>query len=38
MMTYFDTQSDRLFFTRVNGQRLDAMREQIEHWDKATIN
>ena len=30
---YFDTRVDRLFFTRVNGQRLDAMREQIEHWD-----
>jgi hypothetical protein len=26
-----------MFFTRENGQRLDAMREQIEHWDK-TIN
>lgn len=30
---YFDTRFDRLFYTRVNGQRLDAMREQIEQWD-----
>jgi adenine-specific DNA-methyltransferase len=30
---YFDISVDRLFFTRVNGQRLDAMREQIEQWD-----
>lgn len=34
---YFDTRIDRLFYTRVNGQRLDAMREQIEQWDIAQL-
>jgi adenine-specific DNA-methyltransferase len=34
---YFDIQVDRLFFTRVNGQRLDAMREQIEQWDNEQL-
>ncbi|MBK8327380.1 MAG: DNA adenine methylase [Moraxellaceae bacterium] len=34
---YFDIGVDRLFFTRVNGQRLDAMREQIEQWDDAQL-
>ena len=35
--TYFDTQVDRMFFTRENGLRLDAMREQIETWDEAQL-
>ena len=35
--TYFDTQVDRMFFTRENGLRLDAMREQIEIWDEAQL-
>lgn len=30
----FDPDVDRMFFTRFNGQRLDAMREQIEDWDR----
>ncbi len=34
---YFDLNKDRLFYTRVNGQRLDAMREQIEHWDSLQL-
>jgi adenine-specific DNA-methyltransferase len=34
--THFDTQSDRMFFTRENGLRLDAMREQIEAWDETS--
>jgi len=28
----FDIQRDRLFYTRENGQRLDAMRHQVEVW------
>ena len=34
---YFDTRVDRLFYTRANGQRLDAMREQIEWWDEQQL-
>ena len=35
--THFDTQSDRMFFTRENGLRIDAMREQIEAWDETQL-
>ncbi|PTQ90319.1 DNA adenine methylase [Agitococcus lubricus] len=34
---YFDIRVDRMFFTRFNGQRLDAMREQIEQWQQAQL-
>ena len=30
-----DPDRERLFFTRVNGRRLDAMREQIAEWEAA---
>ncbi len=28
----FDTRTERMFYTQENGQRIDAMREQIETW------
>lgn len=29
----FDVSRDRMFYTRANGMRMDAMRDQIELWD-----
>jgi adenine-specific DNA-methyltransferase len=35
----FDTATERMFYTRANGMRIDAMREKIRAWEKAgTIN
>ncbi len=34
---HYDVRFDRMFFTRANGLRVDAMREQIESWDKAQL-
>ena len=30
----YDIEVDRMFYTRENGQRLDAMRHQIEQWEQ----
>ncbi len=30
-----DPERERMFFTRTNGGRIDAVREQIERWDRA---
>lgn len=32
-----DTRRERMFFTRANGERIDAIREQIEAWDSAGV-
>lgn len=34
---YYDVGVDRMFFTRANGLRVDAMREQIELWSSAEL-
>ena len=31
-----DPQNERLFFTRANGERIDAIREQIARWDRSS--
>lgn len=31
---FYDVGRDRMFYTRANGMRLDAIREEIEDWDR----
>ena len=33
----YDTQKERLFYTRANGMRVDAMREQLQRWQEAGL-
>lgn len=32
-----DIERDRMFYTRANGLRMDAMRHQVEEWEKASL-
>lgn len=34
---HYNIQTDRLFYTRVNGMRIDAMRAQIEAWEQQNL-